>query len=161
MQDTDRYQLELINIIFGEEAVVQKFGDANQAIYNNRDDSFEPVWNPQADFQITSSRRISRSIARLTQSLGVTPQVINGNPLRPDRNHTIICFNAQQSLNVIPVYATLIEEEGLSNGKFMALGAVAKVHQQHLTIQNYWPGFERATTGSRNWQQQTSGKIWH
>ena len=143
MQDTDRYQLALIERIFAGRSVVQKFGDPNQAIYNHRSEEFERVWNPDTNLQITSSKRLSRSIAMLSQSLGVIPQAIQGNPEWADHNHTIICFDSHQAPQVIPAFAEIVEQEGLLDGPFMALGAVAKPHQQHLTIPNYWPSFER------------------
>ena len=143
MQDTDCYQLALIDRIFVGRSVVQKFGDPNQAIYNHRSEEFERVWNPQTNFQITSSKRLSRSIASLSQSLGVMPQTIQGNLAWVDHNHTIICFDPPQAPQVIPAFANIVEQERLSTGPFMALGAVAKPHQQRLTIPSYWPSFER------------------
>ena len=155
MQDTDQYQLSLINKMFDNSSVVQKFGDTNQTIYNNRNDDFERAWIPQVNLQITSSKRLSNSIARLSQSLGVSPQNIVGNPDWPDHNHTIIRFAATQAIQVIPVFSEILEQEHLTDGSFVALGAVAKQHLQELTIPNYWPSFERKLS-----RQTTTSTLW-
>jgi hypothetical protein len=158
MQDTDRYQLCLLDILFGGRSVVQKYGDSNQSIYGHRSESLQPVWTPQPGYQINTSMRLSPSIARLSKNLGVLPQEIEGNPNHPDHIHTIILFEYQQALQVIPYYGRLIEGEGLWQGPFMALGAVGRLNARnldYLSISSYWPDFELYQT-----QNRASNTFW-
>lgn len=152
MQDTDQYQLRLLEIAFGSRTVIQKYGDCNQTIFGHSSENYQSVWVPQPGYQICTSRRLSRSIAGLSKNLGVMPHEIQGNPNQPDLAHTIIMFDSNRIQQVIPFFGSLIDEQGLSQGPFMALGAVGRRNTRdpsYLSISSYWPDFEHYRTQNR------------
>jgi DNA helicase II / ATP-dependent DNA helicase PcrA len=143
MQDTDKYQLQLIDMIFAGKSILQKFGDPNQSIYGHRSNSFQTVWIPKAPITISSSKRLSASIAHLSQNLGIIPQAISGNRENTDHSHTVILYNQEKINLVIPTFGEIIQEQQLTDGPFVAVGAVGKLNENpdHTSIASYWPSF--------------------
>ena len=145
MQDTDSYQSELIERIFRNHSIIQKFGDPNQAIYGQRSQGGESVWIPEGNHSIRTSRRLSTSISRISQGICSQPNEIRGNVQIPNLPHTILLFDQSRRLDVIPRFGQLIEELHLREGPFKALGAVGRPNSNpdHLSITSYWPSFQR------------------
>ena len=143
MQDTDKYQLKLIDMIFAGKSILQKFGDPNQSIYGHRSDSFQTVWIPKTPITICSSKRLSPSIAHLSQNLGIIPQAIGGNKDNKDHSHTIILYGQDKINLVIPTFGEIIQEQLLTHGPFVAVGAVGKLNENpdHTSIASFWPSF--------------------
>lgn len=144
MQDTIKPQNDLIELLFKNRSILQQIGDPNQAIYDSRDENGEPVWQPKTGYTITKSRRLSPSIAKLSQSLCVNNIHMTGNSGHLDCNHTIILFNLANVEKVITRFAQIIEAHSLCPGKYKAVGAVGKPKDepQKLTITSYFPTFK-------------------
>ncbi|MBE2198691.1 MAG: UvrD-helicase domain-containing protein [Anaerolinea sp.] len=145
MQDTDYFQARIIEKVFlKDKCVVQCLGDTNQTIYSGRSDRSEAGWRPSKSLEISHSYRLSPSIARLTQNVCQEPQVLVGNQLRPDRNHTIFMFEDVDACKVLEAFGQLISQEQLQKGPFKAVGYVKGPRQDlHLTISSYWPEFSK------------------
>jgi hypothetical protein len=143
MQDTDKYQLQLIDMIFLGKSILQKFGDPNQSIYGHRSNCFQTVWIPKTPMTICSSKRLSPSIARLSQNLGTIPQPINGNNDNKNYSHTIILYDLHKINLVVPTFGEIIQEQQLTDGTFVAVGAIGRLNENpdHTSITSYWPSF--------------------
>lgn len=150
MQDTDTYQWELLSRVFSKAQLVQCFGDANQAIYTARSSGAQPGWQPVALLQISSSHRLSQSIARLSQNVCLVPQTLTGNAQRPCCQHTVFLFAKDSAQTILPAFAKLLASEGLTEGPFKAVGAVGKGHARDdvFTITSYWPSFQKRQNAS-------------
>lgn len=151
MQDTDGYQYELLESLFRDRTIIQRFGDPRQTIYGHKSQNAEPVWNPGQDHAIRSSRRLSPSISRLSQSICSEPLEIHGNEELPTHPHTVILFDQRTIENVLPQFGRIIRRENLSNGPFKAVGAVGRPNQNQarLSITSYWPSFQKRQLHSR------------
>ncbi|MBE3085684.1 MAG: UvrD-helicase domain-containing protein, partial [Bacteroidetes bacterium] len=152
MQDTDTYQNELIETIFRGRSTIQKFGDPNQTIYGLRSQGGEPIWRPQGNHFIRSSRRLSPSISRLSQGICSQSHEIRGNDQIPNHSHTVILFDQRRREDVIPRFGQIIEDEQLREGPFKALGAIGRPNQNPdlLSITSYWPSFQRRLQQNRD-----------
>lgn len=157
MQDTNEYQTKLLESLFRDRSVIQRFGDSNQAIYSRNSEGHKQTWPSKVDFQITTSQRLSPSISNLIKSLGVQPQEIIGNPKRSDHVHSIILFTSKNISQVIPTFGNLIEKEGLKEGPFNALGSTGRLNidPKNLSICSYWPNFARHRENKK-----TSSGFW-
>lgn len=145
MQDTNYFQSQVLDQIFGESSVVQCFGDRNQTIYGNNTTLSDPGWDPRNILTINSSYRFGNSIANLCRNVCVHTQEITGHEDHPDCRHTIFLFDDDSVEDVIPAFADRIEEEGLFEGPFKAIGAIKKRRGDptRLSIPSYWPQFSR------------------
>lgn len=144
MQDTDAYQNEIIERIFRGRAIIQRFGDPNQTIYGRSVQDNNPIWRPEKYLSIRTSRRLSRSISKISQGICSQPCEIIGHPDVPDCPHTIILFDKKKMQDVIPRFGEIIKELNLQNGPFKAIGAVGRENQKpdKLSITSYWPTFQ-------------------
>jgi DNA helicase II / ATP-dependent DNA helicase PcrA len=99
MQDTDRWQWELISRLFQGHVVIQCYGDRNQTIFGNSDLALDTDAEMAGglglatSLQLTSSFRVSPSVAKLSQNVCVTPQELGGHPSRAVCEHTIFLFD--------------------------------------------------------------------
>lgn len=163
VQDNSEPQSRLLHRVFieGDGAVTrQRFGDANQAIYQRDDqnsgaetDTF-PVAAIRAD--IPNSFRFDQGIADLADPLGVEPQGLQG--LRQQGvdgttdtagKHAVLLFDEPQVTNVLACYgaylAEVFSDDDLREGSFTAVGAVHRPKgDDHVpyTVQHYWPAYD-------------------
>lgn len=152
MQDTDSYQNELIERIFRNRSIIQRYGDPNQAIYGQRSQGGESVWQPDEAHAIRTSRRLSTSISSVSQGISYQSNTIIGNPQIPNHSPVMILFSERRKQDVIPRFGQLIEELSLHSGPFKVLGAIGRPHHDptKLSITSYWPSFERRLQQSRS-----------
>ncbi len=145
MQDTDYHQIELIDSLFAESAVVQKIGDINQSIFNSvREDN---VWNvKQPPLTINGSKRFSNIIASTIKTICIEPQSLVGNPKKPDIKPIIIAFDDKNIGAVLERFGDLIIQHDLHKEqakKFKAVGWRSKKHEKYHVISNYWSNYKR------------------
>ena len=146
MQDTDVHQIELLRSLFDSERVVlQRIGDINQSIYNSA--RHDVVWDlREPPLEITGSKRFSNSIARAIRSVCVEPQALEGNAAIREIPPILILFTDDHTRGVIPRFGELIIENRLHLERkkiFKAIGWIAKPHEKHRTIPEYWPRYSR------------------
>ena len=163
VQDNSELQSKLLHRIFieGDAPVTrQRFGDANQAIYQNagqnkgaETDTF-PVAAVRAD--VPNSFRFDQGIADLADPLGVDPQGLQG--LRQPGadgttdtagKHAVFLFDDAQATNVLECYGAYLAEvfsvNELRDGSFTAVGAVHSPRGDDnppRSVQHYWPAYD-------------------
>ncbi len=152
MQDTDSIQDRLIEKIFGQECILQKFGDSNQAIYGSRSGIDDETTFPKSGFiNLPQSLRFGAEIAAFATPLsGVSPQKLEGIAVYEKRRHTIFLFDDGSVLDVLPAYAQLLLNEFQGNIPenfvakavgFRKAGIGSSDGKIPYILADYWPSF--------------------
>lgn len=152
MQDTQDFQDELLNRIFiSDNVILQRFGDPDQAIFNNmRDGKPNTSYNQQKSLvSIQDSHRFGHDIAgkikgfsyRKLSNLGsarVNYPIAN-------TTHTIFLYDDQTIQDVLPKFGDLVYDTLPEATKccIKAVGGVGKEKENGLTIKNYWSGYDK------------------
>jgi hypothetical protein len=150
-QDTRREVLDLIDSIFLGRSIVQRLGDANQAIY--QDTGAEA---PEGEFawrcvhSLPRSFRLQPKVAAFASRLTVAyPQTIVGNPERVDHSHTVFVFDNDTIHGVLPAFAEVLVREWPAGfpQDFVAKAVGFRKSESgsaHLPrcIGDYWYGFD-------------------
>lgn len=154
MQDTAKYQLEIIEACFGDSVVTQRFGDPNQAIFSHTGSlKADKDWiiRDNDPLPITSSKRFREPIACVVNRLGIEPYE---NPMcgegesETEYAPMIISFNADNIDKVIEAFVEIIKEKKLhqidaeKRKPFKAVGWRGKRrNDDKLTIGCYYEKF--------------------
>ncbi|MFZ3167830.1 MAG: UvrD-helicase domain-containing protein [Candidatus Methanoperedens sp.] len=145
MQDTHSHQIKIIDEIFDKtKVIIQKFGDVNQSIYDNRVKT-ETIWEVSDDcLKINDSKRFSNVIANIVKPFCVNKQDFNGDSLIKDIQPIILQFDDDNIKFVLPAFAKIIDECNLDNNEhpFKAVGWVG-VKKDKRTITSYFPEFQK------------------
>lgn len=158
MQDTDGLQHAFVTSLFGDEVVIQRFGDQNQAIFHDGAVGGDDTGFPRAGYiDLDQSRRFGAHIARAASTLTVrAPQLIQGTEQGPEKRHTIFAFEAGAIAQVLPTFGDLLFEEypdGFPEG-FVAKAVAGRKtgagqdFPRHLG--DYWPRFAATHVGSHS-----------
>jgi superfamily I DNA/RNA helicase len=168
VQDSSEMQSALLHRIFmdGDNAVRrQRFGDANQAIYQyaGQDGAVtDPFPTPAIRRDVPNSFRFGQSIADLSDPLAVKPQGLKGQggfgpDGEPDMTgrHAIFLFDDEIVEKVLEAYATYLldefSENELRKGSFTAIGGVHRSDKtDHVPrfIGHYWPAYDARIAGT-------------
>lgn len=140
-QDTNGAHLELLERLFGDNAVAyQRLGDQNQTLYED-DDADDRYWTPQPGaIPLNDSRRFGQDLATFASRLTVrVHQNIEGLQDFPSRR-TLILFDQPTIQNVLPTYAAEVVE-GFPGRDLNSLDvrAVASRHNLYRDQRGDWP----------------------
>ena len=151
MQDTISEQGCLLDVLFPERSVVQRFGDNRQAIYHSTSDKITGSQFPRGTMlPMKQSFRLSPSIACLSQCVCADspPEELVGDTRKTDRRHTVLVFKRDRIQEVLPNFCRLVAREictGLSETQVKAVGANSKAKEEAnkfpSAISDYWPSF--------------------
>lgn len=172
VQDTKENQSALLFRLFmegGSPVIRQRFGDSNQAIYQDssqteRGASTDPFPDAVLKRDIPHSHRFGQQIADLADPLGVTPQKLVGLGPRRDAiraetesKHAVFLFGDQTIGHVLPTYAAylieLFSEHELRDGTFTAVGArhtPAEDNNVPRYVAHYWSEYDHELTASQS-----------
>lgn len=151
MQDTRSYQIDVLNKIFDDKKIiVQKFGDPNQAIFNDEDDSIDIDWEvKEKPMYISSSKRFGKNIAFFVNQLKTRNGIeIKGNDKVDSFKPHIIIFDNNTIDKVLDKFVDLIEEHKFEKEKgiFKAIGWRKSANDdKKLSIKSYYPEFNKST----------------
>ena len=162
VQDNSEMQSQILQRVFMEgpsPVIRQRFGDSNQAIYEDisgtsaQTDAFP---NQEVRISLQNSYRFDQTIADLVNPLGVVPQGLAG--LRPTTKdtgddmrglHAVFLFDPENVAHVLGSYAEYLVEvftpEQLRNGSFTAVGAVhrrAEDDKVPRSVSHYWKDYD-------------------
>ena len=162
-QDNSELQSKLLHRVFieGADAVFrQRFGDANQAIYQHAGQmegaSTDPFPMAAVRTDIPNSFRFGQSIADLANPLALEPQGLQGKreaaagaESDTSGKHAILLFDDASVARVLEAYgAYLMEvfsEDELRKGTFTAVGAVHRPGVDDnvpRSVGHYWPDYD-------------------
>lgn len=146
MQDTAKYQINLINSIFDRlKVIIQRVGDINQSIFNSVRE--ENTWDVKDEYlEITGSKRFSNAIAERVSSICISPQKLTGNAKIPNIAPKIIVFTDEKIQDVLKKFGELIIDNNLHLEKrkvFKAVGWVGKEKGDNHTLPSYFTGYNK------------------
>jgi hypothetical protein len=140
-QDTNGAHLELLERLFGNNAVAyQRLGDQNQTLYEDGD-ADDRYWTPQAGaIPLNATRRFGQDIAGFASRLTVrVQQNIDGRQNYPSRR-TLILFDQPTIQNVLPAYgAEVVEGFAGRDLRSLDVRAVASRHNLYRDQRGGWP----------------------
>ena len=121
MQDTDLIQDTLLQKLFGDGCILQRFGDSNQAIFWGIEVDAQRSFPHEGHLELPESKRFGQIIANFATPLtqAVSPQELVGFPDTESKNHMIFLFDDDSVLRVLHAFGELIAAEystGLPSG---------------------------------------------
>lgn len=167
-QDNSEEQSAILQRIFmsGDTSIIrQRFGDANQAIYDsmNAKAAITDIFPDEKAIDIPNSYRFCQRIANLANPLGLKPipnGLVGQGPAwqlassGKRATHTIFLFDEDNATKVLDAYAELImgtfSEQELSADNFTAT-AIGQVHRPNdeekenqfpRHVSHYWPEYD-------------------
>lgn len=165
-QDNSIEQSAILSRIFieGDNAVIrQRFGDANQAIYDfqGAEEAATDKFPGASKMELPNSYRFGQTIADMAEPLGLEPYGLQGiGPKKvlssgsPEGQHTIFLFDENSAAKVLDAYGELLLEtfsdSELCEETFSAM-AVGQVHRPPAEeddskfpnhIGHYWPDYD-------------------
>jgi DNA helicase II / ATP-dependent DNA helicase PcrA len=162
-QDTNAFQWNLLHHAFssdGSLSIRQSFGDSNQAIYNNVNETVNnPEFPRENPLLLCESRRFDGRIAMLTNTVSISSAKMIGTENEfSDRAccHTIYLFAKEKATQAIDEFANLVLEtfsdEELTSNKKIGCHVIGMVHDKKgeetpegqfpKGIYDYWPAYE-------------------
>jgi len=162
MQDTNSLQESLLQVLFGGGVILQRFGDANQAIFGgDQEQSGQSSFPRQSGglvLTVKRSKRFGSQIASFASRLAVVqPEILEGRPHAPDCRHTVFTFDEDSIGAVLPAFGRLVLEEfhdcSTDGRKFKAVGYRKKPEEPDKrrlphSIGDYWSEFDPVGPGS-------------
>ena len=158
MQDTQKFQDELLRMIFSSDNVtIQYFGDPDQSIFDGIGGETPNESYNQADLEsINESHRFGNDIAYKIRGFSYNELEVQSvrKELEGTGPHTILIFNDNTITNVISAYGKLTydhfsKDEKLAknyrDGKYVvkAIGAIGAEKPNGLTIKHYWSEYDK------------------
>ncbi|EOB4245902.1 UvrD-helicase domain-containing protein [Vibrio metschnikovii] len=149
MQDTQRFQDELLNDIFQHEAVsFQRFGDPDQAIYSDGEEGNQ-TYNQVTLEKVEDSHRFNNSVALLAKRLSYNRINLHSDTAAPEHSlHTIFLVDENSRSNVFMRFAELCSQAIPEDCKrpIKTVGAVGVRKDDGLTICNYLDSFDKGNS---------------
>ena len=165
-QDNSKEQSAILSRVFieGSSTVIrQRFGDANQAIYDfqRAEKAATDKFPGASKMELPNSHRFGQSIADLADPLGLQPYGLRGlgprKPLLsgcPAGQHTIFLFNENSAAKVLDAYGALLLDTFSDlelRADWFSVTAVGQIHKppdegkDHKFphhVGHYWPDYE-------------------
>lgn len=147
MQDTQKFQDEMVNSIFlSDNTKIQRFGDPDQAIYDRigNEDPNE-TFNQNTDLSILAhSHRFSTDIASKVSCLSYSQigEITALDNTDPPSIHTIIIYDDNGRKKVLNEFAEIVAAQD-TNENWKCLKAVGATEGKGGYISAYWGGFDR------------------
>ncbi|MFH1743518.1 MAG: UvrD-helicase domain-containing protein, partial [bacterium] len=164
-QDNSKKQSEILRTIFikGDDPVLrQRFGDANQAIFNflgEKGATTDEFPDSGVRKDVPNSHRFGQKIADFVKPLEISPHpdgLTGQGPPGAEGQHTIFLFTKNSVEKVLVAYAELLIEtfnqEELRKGEFTAVGLRHRPPDKEETkkfphhIGDYWPEYDPELT---------------
>lgn len=149
MQDTQRHQDNLINLLFPQNScTIQRFGDPDQAIFDSMGGGLPNAsYNDAPLNSITDSHRFVSAVAEKIGALSYRGiGQVTGSRTRPPNcpQSTILQFNDSTINKVLPTFGDLVSGLPVERRSTVkAVGGVGKfASTDGLTLQSYWPEFD-------------------
>lgn len=152
VQDVDEIQIKVLDKIFNDEVIIQRFGDINQVINNFNSNS--NTWELNEDTRpINSSKRYGAGIVKFLEPLRVEKfGSMRGNDKINTLNPHIIIFDNSTIHNVVPKYIDILKEHNIKEDKNKKIKIIGKigtpVSEQYKSISSYIKGYN--TKGNKH-----------
>lgn len=150
LQDTEQNQIDLLARLFGQNSLVQRFGDANQAIFGSALSAEQAVLFEEDSLDVHGSLRFGPTIAEFASRLTVRPATITSESDQRNGNHTVFLFEPCRIQQVLPAFGNLLLNEYPAipdNFVAKAVGAIHRSKETHKPenvpncVTDYWPAY--------------------
>lgn len=163
-QDTNSLQWGIINSAFSvvnSKSIIQRFGDANQAIYESYITNDSGIDFPNANpLTISNSLRFGSDIANLINPLAIkgSGTIVGDNKTfdKNNCNNTIIVFDDDHIQDVLPKYGSIVLEsfsdDELALDNTCGIYAVGMIHKKEqieddnnkfpFCVKDYYPSYD-------------------
>lgn len=148
MQDTQKFQDDLINEIFADPSVrMQRLGDPDQSIYDGigSEESNESYNQAINLYQVSTSHRFGSDICEKIIGLSynrLSQLSSDRNPIRDRYKHTVFVFNHNTRNKVLDAFGELIAESD-PDKKWKTVKALGGVDGTSGHIKQYWEGYDK------------------
>ncbi len=148
MQDTSWDQERLLQLMFDDSVVIQRFGDVNQRILGNNEGAENLTFPKTGALPISTSKRFGPAIAKVVAGAQLAGAPVVGE--RADHHPPMLMtYTTGQVSKVIAAFGLEVldrfDDAALRTGVVKALCARkqgdAKKALPGRTLQDYWPGF--------------------
>ena len=150
MQDTQKFQDDLINQIFEcDEVIIQRLGDPDQTIFEGMGGEKPNLSYNGAclDCIISDSHRFGNDIACKINGLSYNKLSDLGSCRQQPEGvapHTIFLYDDQSIKNVLSSFGYLVARLTIDQQKTIkAVGGIGKDNPDGLTIKHYWDGYDK------------------
>ncbi|CAJ7026753.1 ATP-dependent DNA helicase, Rep [Burkholderia pseudomallei] len=149
MQDTSWEQERLLQLMFDDSVVIQRFGDVNQRILGSNDGA-ENLTFPKVDaLPISTSKRFGPAIARAVAGVQLAGAPVVGERAEDQHAPMLLTYSTGQVAKVISTFGIEVlkrfDNAALRAGAVKALCARkqgdAKKELPGRTLLDYWPSF--------------------
>ncbi|MHA3057769.1 UvrD-helicase domain-containing protein [Acinetobacter sp. ANC 5584] len=154
MQDTYKYQDEILNIIFSKNCTLQRFGDPDQSIFENSDESLNESYNGTDHHNIIDSNRFNQTIANLASGLSFNRLNLTSSNSSQFKN-TIFLVDSENQHKAINAFATLCSTEliDFKTDPIKIVGAIGTKKDTNISLVNYFPEFDKSNS-SKNYRPE-------
>lgn len=152
MQDVDEIQIKVLDKIFNDKVITQRFGDINQVINNFNHNSNTWIFNEDIR-TINSSKRYGNGVVKFLEPLRVEKLgSMKGNDKINTLNPHIIIFDNSTIHNVVLKYIEILKEHNIKEDKNKSIKIIGKigtsVSEQYKSISSYIKGYN--TKGNKH-----------
>jgi len=150
LQDTDPAQIKLLSSAFGQNCIVQRFGDGNQAILALNQSSGQQNLFQDNSLDVQGSMRFGPTIAQYVSRLAIRGTTVSGDPSVHERRNTIFSFECSKTHSVLPAYGDLLLDEYQAFSTDFVAKAIGAVHRLSNSdklanipncVSDYWPQY--------------------
>ncbi|MEQ1151686.1 UvrD-helicase domain-containing protein [Acinetobacter johnsonii] len=147
MQDTYQYQDEILNIIFGEDSNIQRFGDPDQSIFESSNELLNTSYNGRNHHNITDSNRFNQTIANLSSGLSYNRLSLTS-AITSNFENTIFLIDNENQHKVINAFATLCSNQltEFKKDPIKIVGAIGTKNDTNISLVNYFPEFKKSNS---------------
>ncbi len=156
MQDTDSTQDHLLQEIFEEHVVLQRFGDTNQAIYRSSDTVGRQTRFPVSEaLEVEETLRFGPEFAEVASRVAVHRHMLTS-PLHGfSHDPILIMFDDSTIADVLPVFGDLLIEQSISVDTACPAKAVgfrktpgtgSATCELPYSVGDYWEAFDPGAT---------------
>jgi len=150
MQDTYQYQDEILNIIFGENCNLQRFGDPDQSIFESSDEPLNTSYNQVKNHHnIIDSNRFNQTIAHLSSGLSYNKLILKSDITSSFKN-TIFLIDEKTQNKAINAFAKLCSTEltNIRTDPIKIVGAIGTKNNTNISLVNYFPEFKKSNSST-------------
>lgn len=149
MQDTYKYQDDILSIIFNQDSNLQRFGDPDQSIFESSNELLNTSYNGKTHHNITDSNRFNQTIANLASGLSCNRLSLTS-AISSNFQNTIFLIDSASQHKTINAFANLCSNQltDFKTDPIKIVGAIGAKNDTNISLVNYFPEFNKCNSSS-------------
>ncbi|AXY56712.1 hypothetical protein CDG60_09125 [Acinetobacter chinensis] len=149
MQDTNKYQDDILSIIFDQDSNLQRFGDPDQSIFESSNEPLNTSYNGRNHHNITDSNRFNQTIANLSSGLSYNRLSLTS-AITSNFQNTIFLIDSASQHKAINAFANLCSNQltDFKKDPIKIVGAIGAKNNTNISLVNYFPEFNKYNSSS-------------